>query len=118
MKRRLRDARKNAGLKQPAAAARLGVSSQAISQWESGRTYPSRENLLAAAKLYRVPVEALEDGSNPIPPPKPDELEEFLSELDIIGRIIPEAERGRVIKVLRGFTPDEGEPPKRSQRAR
>ena len=37
----------------------LGVSRQAVSNWESGTTDPSTSNLLALAKLFNVSVEEL-----------------------------------------------------------
>ena len=52
-------ARKAKGLSQEAAAELLSVSRQAAAKWESGRSYPSTENLLAISKLYGVPLEEL-----------------------------------------------------------
>ena len=40
-------------------AARLGVSRQAVSKWESGQSDPSTTNLLALAKLFGVRPEEL-----------------------------------------------------------
>ena len=37
----------------------LGVSRQAVSKWETGTADPSTSNLLALAKLFGVPAEAL-----------------------------------------------------------
>ena len=37
----------------------IGVSRQAVSKWESGRSDPSTSNLLALARLYGVPAEEL-----------------------------------------------------------
>ena len=37
----------------------LGVSRQTVSKWETGAADPSTTNLLALAKLYKVPVEEL-----------------------------------------------------------
>lgn len=37
----------------------IGVSRQAVSKWESGKSDPSTTNLLALAKLYDVAPEAL-----------------------------------------------------------
>ena len=39
----------------------LGVSRQAVSKWESGKSDPSTSNLLALAKLYGVPAQELLD---------------------------------------------------------
>lgn len=40
----------------------LGVSRQAVSKWESGRSDPSTSNLIALAKLFGVPPEELLNG--------------------------------------------------------
>lgn len=44
---KLTQARKAAGLTQADIAARLSVSRQAVSRWESGQSKPSTEKLLA-----------------------------------------------------------------------
>ncbi len=40
-------------------AERLGVSRQAVSKWESGKSDPSTTNLLALAKLFGIEPESL-----------------------------------------------------------
>lgn len=52
----LRDKRIERGMTQELVAELLGVSRQAVSKWESGKTDPSTANLLALAELYEVPV--------------------------------------------------------------
>lgn len=37
----------------------LGVSRQAVSKWESGKSDPSTTNLMALARLYGLPPEEL-----------------------------------------------------------
>lgn len=56
---RLRGARESAGMKQREVADAIGVTPQAISQWERGADYPSMDNLHRAAKLYGVSIEEL-----------------------------------------------------------
>ena len=51
--------RKKLNISQEEMGARLGVSRQAVSKWESGASDPSTSNLLALAKLYGVPAEEL-----------------------------------------------------------
>ena len=51
--------RKALGISQEELGARLGVSRQAVSKWESGASDPSTSNLLALAKLYGVSAEDL-----------------------------------------------------------
>ncbi len=41
----------------------LGVSRQAVSKWESGRSDPSTTNLMALAKLFGVTPEAMLKGA-------------------------------------------------------
>ena len=53
---KLRDKRIERGMTQELVAELLGVSRQAVSKWESGKTDPSTANLLALAELYEVPV--------------------------------------------------------------
>ena len=56
---KLTQARKAAGLTQADIAARLSVSRQAVSRWESGQSKPSTEKLLALGALYGVSIEQL-----------------------------------------------------------
>ena len=55
----LRDKRIERGMTQELVAESLGVSRQAVSKWESGKTDPSTANLLALADLLGVPIEDL-----------------------------------------------------------
>ena len=56
---KLTQARKAARLTQADVAARLDVSRQAVSRWESGQSKPSTEKLLALAKIYDVSLDWL-----------------------------------------------------------
>ncbi len=47
------------GMTQEFVAEALGVSRQAVSKWESGRSDPSTTNLMALAKLYGLTPEDL-----------------------------------------------------------
>ena len=47
-------ARKARGMTQEELAARLSISRQAVSKWETGTADPSTSNLLALAKLFGV----------------------------------------------------------------
>lgn len=55
----LRERRAACRMTQEFVAESLGVSRQAVSKWESGKTDPSTANLLALADLYGIPVEEL-----------------------------------------------------------
>lgn len=55
---RLRECRFRQGLSQEKVAELLGVSRQAATKWESGKSLPSSENLLALASLYGVSLDS------------------------------------------------------------
>ena len=56
---RIRLYRKKLNISQEELGARLGVSRQAVSKWETGTADPSTSNLLALAKLFGVSAEEL-----------------------------------------------------------
>lgn len=61
---KLTQARKAAGLTQADVAAKLNVSRQAVSRWESGQSKPSTEKLLALVELYGVSIDRLLNTEN------------------------------------------------------
>ena len=56
---KLTQARKAAELTQADVAAKLNVSRQAVSRWESGQSKPSTEKLLTLGELYGVSIDRL-----------------------------------------------------------
>lgn len=55
--------REQRGLTQKEVADELGITRQAVSQWEAGRTFPAMEKQIALSQLYGVTLEALyQDG--------------------------------------------------------
>ncbi len=60
--------RKTLGISQEELGARLGVSRQAVSKWETGAAAPDMENLLALAREFGVSVAELTQ--TPEPPPR------------------------------------------------
>lgn len=56
---RLRECREKANLSQKYVALSLGVAAPSVSNWESGKTKPSRENTVRMADLYGVSVDYL-----------------------------------------------------------
>ena len=48
----LEAARVNAGYSQKEAARNLGVSNKTLSLWESGKTFPKADKIVAICKLY------------------------------------------------------------------
>lgn len=55
----LRRFREQSGMTQPDLAKKLGVTVQAISNWEAGRAQPSVKNSKVIAEVFGVPVDAL-----------------------------------------------------------
>jgi len=90
---KLTQARKAAGLTQADAAARLNVSRQAVSRWESGQSKPSTEKLLALGGLYGVSIDRLLNTENA---EKPDsEAASDFPEAEPTEPVIPEKRRPR-----------------------
>lgn len=80
-------ARKKAGLSQEALADALGVTRQAVSKWETGKSVPDTENIRRMALILAVSADyflgdaAETPADNPfgaVPPEKPDTLPEKL----------------------------------------
>jgi len=55
----LKELRKKHGLSQDEMAAKLFVTRQAVSRWETGLTQPNTETLLLISKTFDVPVNTL-----------------------------------------------------------
>ena len=87
---KLTQARKVAGLTQADAAAKLNVSRQAVSRWESGQSKPSTEKLLALGGLYGISIDQLLNAEEPVVEAAPDEPEAEPTE-----PVIPEKRRPR-----------------------
>ena len=56
---RLANARRARGITQEELANRLGVSRQAVSNWERGETSPDTDNLIALAHIYHMSLDEL-----------------------------------------------------------
>ena len=59
----IKSQRTSCNMTQEFVAESLGVSRQAVSKWESGKTDPSTSTLLALAKLFGIPAEELLKGT-------------------------------------------------------
>lgn len=55
----LKSTRARVGMSQELVAERLGISRQAITKWEAGKSKPSAQNLQALAELYEMSAEEL-----------------------------------------------------------
>ena len=56
---RLKECREKCGLSQKAVAATLKVAAPSVSNWESGKTSPTHDNLEKLADLYGVSIDYL-----------------------------------------------------------
>lgn len=61
---RYKEARRRAGLSQKAAAISLGVRPPSMSDWESGKTKPTHEHLVAMATIYGTTIDYLLGSGN------------------------------------------------------
>ena len=59
---KLKNARAAAGLTQEAAAEKIGVSRQTVSNWENNRSYPDILSVLTMSELYRASLDELLKG--------------------------------------------------------
>ena len=102
---KLTQARKAAGLTQADVAAKLNVSRQAVSRWESGQSKPSTERLLALGELYGVSIDQLLNTENVEMPAV--ETVSAPPEMEPREPVIPEKRRTRVSSPpLFLFSPD------------
>ena len=62
---RIREARKQAGIKQIDLCVRLGISQGALSGWENGKYEPGRSGWLSLSEALGVSVDYLMGGSAP-----------------------------------------------------
>ena len=58
---RIKVFRKNAGMSQEKVVELVGVSRQAVTKWEAGKSAPSTENLFKLAEIFKTTVDALLD---------------------------------------------------------
>lgn len=105
---RFRECREASGLTQKYVALTLGVKGPSVSNWESGKTTPTTENVAALAKLYNVSVDYLLGRDEEQPKPMEDaERQRYVSELieytpaqlkeltDLAARLWPEEKQRR-----------------------
>lgn len=67
---RIKQARMAAGMSQKYVAMELGVAGPSVSNWESGKTKPTQENIKALASLFGVSVDYLLGRDDLVEPPK------------------------------------------------
>ena len=59
---KIKQLRISQGLNQSEFASRLNITPGAVSQWETGRTVPDTERLMAIAKEFSIPLDYFSDG--------------------------------------------------------
>ena len=105
---RLRELRLKRGMTQKYVALTLGVKGPSVSNWESGKTTPTTENVAALAKLYNVSVDYLLGRDEEQPKSMEDsERQRYVSKLieytpaqlkeltDLAARLWPEEKKRR-----------------------
>ena len=70
---RIKEVREQRGLTQKYVALSLGVKGPSVSAWESGKTFPSAENLAALAELYGVSIDYLMGKAEDAPSKEPED---------------------------------------------
>lgn len=94
---RIREARKQAGIKQTDLCARLGISQSALSGWENGKYEPGSASWLSLSEALGVPVDYLMGGSTPVQVPGlPTQDRELLYKFHALD----EMARARILNAL------------------
>lgn len=62
---RIQSLRKQKGFSQEELAARIGVSRQAVSKWESAQSTPDLEKIIAMSELFEVTTDYILKGTEP-----------------------------------------------------
>lgn len=76
---RLKECRERARYTQKQVAVTLGIAAPSVANWESGKTYPSHENLVRLADLYGVSVDYLLGRISALPPLEMSDLDSMLT---------------------------------------
>lgn len=97
---RLKECREKSGLSQKTVAASLKVAAPSVSNWESGKTNPTHENLEKLADLYGVSIDYLlgRDDTKTAPAVEPAEAaapsrEQMIDDIIRIYRQMSDAEK-------------------------
>lgn len=93
--KRMAQARERRGLTQEDIADELSVSNGAVGQWETGMSYPTRENEAALAKLLEVSVSWIRSGRDDNPLDKTD------AEILNLARKMGTRNKGRLLKYMK-----------------
>lgn len=77
---RLFDLRRQAGLSQEELANLVGVTRQAVQKWEAGTSRPDMDNLVSLADYFKVSLDFLVTGKEPVPSPAPTVINNYYNE--------------------------------------
>ena len=100
---RYKEARQRAGLSQKAAAISLGVRPPSMSDWESGKTKPTHEHLVAMAALYGTTIDYLIGASETEKKQPAAESGELLEDIIQRLRVLPDPALRRGSDFLEGI---------------
>lgn len=102
--RRLQNLLNESGHSQTELAKYLGIKSQTVSAWISGRAYPNYEKFYSIARYFRLTVpQLLSEGPPPEDAPSPSVT--FIQDRDDLAEI----PRGSAVKVELDTTPEVGD---------
>ncbi len=104
---RFRECREASGLTQKYVALTLGVKGPSVSNWESGKTTPTTENVAALAKLYNVSVDYLLGRDEGHPQTSPSPADRQRRDVEAMLRAMSEADLEKVYDYARFITRDK-----------
>ena len=102
--KKLSELRKKSGLSQEKLAEVVGVSRQAVTKWESGKSNPDTENLVRLAEIFGVSIDELCTGEEPKPKAKIHPASHILAFVSVLI-VAAYCFIGAAAKIFRGVTP-------------
>ena len=88
---KIREARNNAGLKQPELAAKLGWGQSRISNYERNVREPGIQDLRDIAKALNVDISFFISGTSLVPPIAASRIKDFVSEKEFVAGLVAES---------------------------
>ena len=98
---RFRECREASGLTQKYVALTLGVKGPSVSNWESGKTTPTTDNVAALAKLYNVSVDYLLGRDEGQPQPALSPADRQRRDVEAMLRAMSDADLEKVYDYVR-----------------
>jgi transcriptional regulator with XRE-family HTH domain len=98
---RLKECRQRANMTQQYVALTLGIKPPSVSNWESGKTQPTMDNLIELSKLYNVTTDYLL-GLSGNPTNTESNTQESMDEILLKGfRALPEDGKKEILEYLK-----------------